>query len=321
MEHWVLGRTGIRISALGMGTGGHKVLGQGADKRPEAEMRQLLHRAFDLGINYFDTSPGYADGGSERILGQALQDLPRDQVVISTKVALAGGHTDEVRIMRPDDVVESVEGSLRRLQIDTIDILLMAVAGPKYFDAVVTDLVPVLHRLRDRGKIRFIGSSEQSRSDGAHAWLKKILPTGLVDVAMVAHNLINQSAQRTVFPVCRERSIGVANVFAVRNLFGNPARLQEVIQDLKRRGVLSGEPVPDTEPLGWLTEDGDARSLVEAAYRYAAFTEAVTTVLCGTIDAAKLEENVAFMAKGPLAAPFINRLSRTFGHIEEPIGN
>ena len=304
-----------------MGTGGHKVLGQGSDRRPEGEMRSLLHRAFDLGINYFDTSPGYADGGSERILGAALRELPREDVVVSTKVPLAGGHSDTVRVMTPKEVVSSMEGSLRRLQMSTIDIMLMAVAGAQYSEPVVAELIPVLQKLKDQGKIRFIGSSEQSRSDGAHTWLQTILSTDLVDVAMVAHNLINQSAQRTVFPVCRNHNVGVANVFTVRNLFGNPARLTEVVQDLKRRGVLAADSMPDDNPLGWILESGYVASLVEAAYRYAAYTKPVTTVLCGVIDPEKLAENAAGIEKGPLPAEVVERLRQTFGHIEEPIGN
>jgi aryl-alcohol dehydrogenase-like predicted oxidoreductase len=301
-----------------MGTGGHDPLGQKSG-RSETEMRKLLHRAFDLGINLFDTSPGYMD--SELILGRALRSLPREKVVVSTKVALAGGHTDTVTIMKPREVFESVESSLRRLQISEIDIVLISVASPQYFDPVVNDLMPVLQKLSKQGKIRYIGSSEQTRSDGSHEWLQRVLPTDIIDVAMVGHNMLNQSARRLVFPLCKERNIGVLNVFTVRNLFWNPKRLRQVIADLKQRRVLAEDAMSDNNALGWLLEEGKVGSLVEAGYRFAAYTDSVSTVMCGTLEVQELEEDIQFLEKGPLPIDKIDRLQKTFGHITEAIGN
>ena len=201
MKTRILGRAGLEISIMGMGSGGHDPLGQRSG-RPVEEMKQLLRRARDLGVNYFDTSPGYLE--SEVILGSVLREFPRDEIVVSTKITLAGGHTDDEVVMKPEEVRRSVDSSLNRLGLDCIDIMLMAVADAKYFDPVMTDHLPVLEQCRREGKIRFIGSSEQTRSDGSHEWLKKILPTGVVDVAMVGHNMINQSAEKTIFPLCIE---------------------------------------------------------------------------------------------------------------------
>ena len=322
MKYRTLGRTGLKVSLIGMGSGGHDPLGVKTG-RPESEMVALLHNAYDLGINLFDTSPGYGNGRSERILGSALGELPRDELVISTKIALASSMPGEPpQVMRPTEVGPAVEESLRRLQTDYVDVMLLAVADlPEHFDTVIDVLIPELARLKEQGKIRFIGSSESTRSDGAHIWLRRVLPTELVDVVMVGHNMINQSAQRTVFPICIEKEIGVLNVFTVRNLFWNPKRLREVIADLKQRGLLADDTIGDENPLDWLLEDGECGSLVEAAYRYAAHTDGVTTVMCGTIDVQELEEDVEMIQKGPLSADKIGRLKLTFGHIAEPIGN
>ena len=304
-----------------MGTGGHDPLGLKSG-RAEAEMVALLHRAFELGIRLFDSSPGYGSGYSEQLLGRALASLPRDQLVVTTKIALAGSMPDQpAKVMNPAEVAPAVEESLRRLELDYLDVMLIAVADlPENFDLVIEELIPELDNVKQQGKIRFLGSSEQTRTDGAHLWLQRILPTDLMDVAMVGHNMINQSAQRLVFPVCQRRNIGVMNVFTVRNLFWNPPRLQEVISDLKQRALLDAADVPDDDPLGWLLQEGDCHSLVEAAYRYAAYTPAVSTVMCGTIDQAELEEDVQLIEKGPLPSSAIERLTRTFGKIAEPIG-
>ncbi len=82
-----LGRTGLQMPLMGMGSGGGPdPLGQ-ASGVPEREIHALLHRAYDLGITYFDTSPGYME--SEAILGRALKPLPRDELILSTKIPLA----------------------------------------------------------------------------------------------------------------------------------------------------------------------------------------------------------------------------------------
>lgn len=319
MKYRTLGRTGLKVSLLGMGTGGHDPLGQKSG-RSEAEMHRLLHRAFDFGINLFDSSPGYLE--SEVILGRALKSLPRDELVVSTKIPLAPARDGILIPMTADEVIDAVETSLRRLQLDVIDIMLLAVGGGAAFlEQVVHEHIPVLLKLKAQGKIRFIGSSEESRSDGAHEWLRRILTTDVIDVAMVAHNMINQSAQRLVFPLCKEKNIGVINIFTVRNLFWNPARLKEVIVDLKKRGVIATDAVPDDGALDWMPDGGDVGSLVEAAYRYVVHTEAVTTAMCGTLDIRELEEDVEFIRKGPLPVDKTQRLAMTFGHISEAVGN
>mgnify|MGYP006305012149 CR=1 FL=1 len=317
MERRVLGRTGLEISVMGMGSGGHDPLGQRSG-RPVEEMKGLLRRVYDLGINYFDTSPGYLD--SERILGEVLRDLPRDELVVSTKIPLAGGHSDDVVIMKPDEVRDQTKRSLTRLGLDHVDVMLMAVAGPEYIDPVLQDHLPVLEQLKQEGLIRFLGSSEQTRSDGSHEWLKKILPTGVIDVAMVGHNMINQSAEHGVFPFCREQNIGVLNIFTVRNLFWNPSRLKEVVDDLVARGKVDRDELPSDGPLDWVIA-GDVDSLVDAAYRYALYTEGVTAVMCGTIEVSELERNVETFEKGPLPSETVERLHRIFGEIDEPIAN
>lgn len=320
MKYRKLGRTNLEISLMGMGTGGSSdPLGQ-ASGRPESETRALLLRAYELGINFFDTAPGYMD--SEVLLGRALRELPREEVVVSTKIALAGGMPgQQMTVMQADEIEEEVNTSLRRLGMDYVDLMLIGVAGPEHKERVVNEQLPVLERLKAAGKIRFIGSSELSRADGAHTWLQSMLPEDCLDVMMVAHNMINQSAQRSVFPACRERDLGVLNVFTVRKVFGTPGRLREVLDDLVARGVVDADAVAGDDPLGWLVDSGSATTVIEAAYRYAAYTDGVTAVMNGANDIALLEQNVASVLKGPLPEATRERLGKLFGRVEEAIGN
>ena len=313
MIYRTLGRTGIEVPAMGMGTGGHNQLGQNAGV-PEAEIHRLLHTVFDLGIHYFDTSPGY--GESELILGRALRHLPRDRLVVSTKAALSD---DDGAPYSAVEIVASVEASLQRLQFDFIDLLLVTTRHPQALEKAVGEYLPALDKLREQGKIRFFGSSEVTRSDDAHEWLRAFLPTGLADAAMVGHNMLNQSAGKWVLPYCIEQEIGTINVFTVRNVFSNLERLQQVVAELRTEGLLA-EDSPD-QPFDRLLAGGGIQALPEAAYRYAAFTEGVTTVMCGSIRLEHIKRNIASLEKGPLPADKIAWLRRSFGHIAKAIGN
>ncbi len=319
MEYRILGRTGLTVSPLGFGTGGGSdPLGQESGV-PEKEIHKLIHGVYDLGINYFDTSPGYME--SEVILGNALKSLSRDTYVVSTKVALAGGHTDNVKVMKPKEVRESVERSLKRLRMDYVDVLLMAVASPQYYNPVMNDHLPVLEQMKQEGLFRFLGTSEQTRSDGNHAWQMKLFTEDVVDVILAGHNMINQSAQRTIFPICKKRNLGVLNVFTVRNVFWNENRLEEVIQELKDSGKISPKALPGKKPLDWIIAEGAADTLVEAAYRYACYTDPVTTVMCGSKNLKEVKENVRSIEKGDLPPSARERLSTLFGRIDVPVGN
>jgi aryl-alcohol dehydrogenase-like predicted oxidoreductase len=271
---------------MGLGSGGHNVFGQ-AKGVPESEIHRLVHRALDLGINLFDTSPDYRD--SELILGRALKGIPRDRYILSSKVALVKSR-DPDRLATPQQVIQSVESSLTRLQVDELDVLFMA-GFVSLYDQIVADLMPTLQKLCADGKFRYLGASEKSSDDGAHHWLVRVLQANLVDVVMVAYNMINQSAEKTVFPLCRQNDVGVLAIYTVRNVFSRPERLSEVIRDLKRRGILTANVLPDNNPLDWLRENQDD-SLVSPAYRFVANNDAVTTVMTGTINPQHLEENV-----------------------------
>ena len=315
-----LGRTGLNVSTLSMGSGGYNRLGQTSDPPlTEPEMHRLVHGVFDLGINLFDTSPGYLE--SEAILGRAFQCMPRDRFHIATRVVLS--HMDEDKgpvLMTPVHIRDSVETSLRRLRTDVIDVALIAATEKADFDYMLNELVPVLERLCQQGKIRFLGSSETALTDGSHTWLQAAAPTGKLDVIMIAYSMLNQSARHTIFPYCTEHDVGVMNIFSVRNIFKDTARLAATIEDLQRRELLD-ESVDPHAPYDFLLEDPDIESLVEAAYRFVVYSAGVTTAVCSAVTLGKIGQNVESIAKGPLPEMHVKRIQRLFGHISEPVGN
>ena len=314
-----LGRTEIEVSLLSVGSGGHNRFGQ-AKGVPESEMHRFVRHALDLGINHFDTAIPPSYGDSELILGRALADVARDRYTLSTKFAVIDSETD--RVLSSERIVEHVEESLLNMQIDELDILLLGGAGMGGdYDRVMNEIRPPLERLGRDGKVRHIGSSENSSVDGGHSWLERAVEDELIEVAMVSYNMMNQSAERTVFPGCRKNDVGTMGIYTVRNAFSIPSRLCEVVAELKQSGVL-GDDIPNEDPLGWLLDDEeDEESLASTAYRFSAANKAISTIVCGTIDLAHLEANVMSIEKPPLSAEKLARLRQLFGHIATSIGN
>ena len=115
MEYTLLGRTGLRVSRVGFGGGG---IGQVWGPTTDEECVRAIHRALDLGINFFDVAPAYGNGKAEEVLGIALQGR-QDQAVVATKVRLTADEMNDV----DGAVTRSVEASLRRLRMDAVDVL------------------------------------------------------------------------------------------------------------------------------------------------------------------------------------------------------
>ena len=316
MEYRRLGRTDLRVSAIALGSGGPNRFGQRSGV-PEADIHRLVRHALDLGINLFDTSPGYSH--SELILGRALAGVPRDRYHLSTKVviddAVSGEHPAPV-----EQVVASVEASLRRLRVDHVDVLLLAGwPQPDAYRRIVEETIPALRRMQEQGRFRFLSSSEVSAYDGAHAYLARGLRDDLFDSVMVAYNMINQSAEREVFPLCRELDVGTQVMFAVRRLFPDPVRVGETLAELERKRIVA-DALPAGDPFGWLLDD-DTPDLISAAYKFCAAHPAVSTVMTGTNDLRHLERNVAAVTGPALPDEVMQRLRATFFGVTEVIGN
>ncbi len=161
MEYRFLGASGFKVSALGFGAGtfggsGRVFNAWGTTDTQEA--RRLVDICLDVGVNFFDTADVYADGASERILGEALAGR-RDQAVISTKLTLrAGSGPNEVGASR-HHLLRSIDQALRRLKTDYIDLLQL-----HHFDALtpVESVLSTLDDLVRAGKIVYVGVSNFS---------------------------------------------------------------------------------------------------------------------------------------------------------------
>ncbi len=313
MDYRTLGRTGLKVSALAFGcgdVGGLMVRGAPADRE------RAVARAIELGINYLDTAPSYGSGQSERNLGVVLRAL-RPQVLVGTKCRLSVPHLTDV----PAALSRSVETSLELLGIDRLDlfhlhnpIARVMGEGRLRIGQVLDAVVPAVHRLQEQGKIRFVGVTALGETGALH----RALASGAIDTAQVCFNLLNPTAAHDVpegFPgqdfdglalLAREQGVGTIGirVLAGGALSGQAARHPVAIPAVEP--IASGpDYATDVRRAGAfepLVAQGHAASVVEAAFRFAMSTDAMSTVLIGCSDLAQLEYAAAAVAKGPLPA-------------------
>lgn len=321
MEYRRFGRTGLQVSVLGLGSGGPSQLGQGSGVA-EDEARRVVRRALDLGINLIDTAADYQE--SEAILGRALADVPRDRYVLCTKFnpvrSRHGDAGDDALLKGEEDLVASVERSLARLGTDHVDLLHLHGVRPEWYERVRDRFVPVMRRLREQGKTRFLGLTESFSVDSERQTLRWALADDLFDALMVGYNLLTPGPEDDVLPEAQRRDVGIVVMCAVRRRIGRPALLAELIAELRDRGELPREALPETGPLDWLVHDG-VESVTAAAYKYAAAHPAVSCVLTGTANLAHLEANVRAILGGPLPEADRARLRALFGPIGRKLGD
>ena len=312
MDFITFGRTGLRVSVVGLGAGGPSQLGRRTD-RSEEESIALVRRALELGINYIDTAENY---GTEEIIGKAIRSVDRDSLVLSSKE----GASRKGEPVKAKAFAEGVENSLRRLGVETIDVFHFHGPTLDEYPRVVNELVPVLLGLQQAGKIRHLAVSERFPADLEHGVLRQSIADDIFDVVMVGFNILNQTAREEVLPEAAKKGIATECMFALRRAFCRPARFREILADLSDRGEIDSDLAGMTDPLAWALDASDACSVTELAYRYCRYEPGIDLVLTGTGNVQHLEENVASMLRPPLPAEVRRRLRRMFGRVRSATG-
>jgi aryl-alcohol dehydrogenase-like predicted oxidoreductase len=313
MEYLTLGRTGLKVSVAGLGCGGPSRLGL-RDNKSQRECVAIVRRALDLGVNFLDTAEVY---GTEEIVGKAIAGRARDGIVISTKKKFP--LDDPKNPAR--EVREGLEQSLKQLRTDYIDLYHVHGVEPQDYDYARTQVLPVILKLREEGKIRSVGITEAFVEDPTHGMLNRALKDDHWDVIMAGFNLLNQSASRTVLPLARERGVGVLVMFAVRRALSRPERLKELCAELVRKGLVDRNAINPQEPLDFLLGDGKAATTVDAAYRFCRHEPGVHVVLSGTGSPEHLKANIESLTKPPLPESVTARLREIFARVDCITGN
>jgi aryl-alcohol dehydrogenase-like predicted oxidoreductase len=280
----------------------------------EEDVRWLVHYALDSGVNFIDTAAAYAE--SEAILGRVLQGVPRDAYLLATKFGLGS----RMATMKPPDLVASLDGSLSRLGVESIDIFQLHGIFPRDYRSMADRFMPTLVEQRKAGKFQFLGVTESYSMDPRHEMLPMALDDDFFDTVMVGYNLLSPAPARTVFPQCLALDAGVIGMVPVRRSLCRPDHLEERIRYAKAHGFIAPDALSDKKPLDWLLRDG-VSSLPAAGYKYAAAHPAVGTVLSGTANLEHFEENLKAILGPPLPAEDMERLHAIFGRVEEPLAD
>jgi aryl-alcohol dehydrogenase-like predicted oxidoreductase len=318
MQYRRFGRTGLDVSVIGLGSGGPSQLGQGSGVA-EADAHRVVRRALELGINVIDTAADYRE--SEAILGRALKGVKRDSYVLCTKFTPvdkrgSGG------LKEAGALAESLERSLERLQTDRVDVFQLHGVAPKDYAPARDRFVPVAKRLQEQGKFRFLSITETFAEDDHHETLAQALKDDIWATFMVGYNMLTPMPEEHVLPEAKRKDVGVLVMCAVRRAIARPEKLTELIRELKGRGELDKDAVPNEAPLDWLVKpERGTPSVTAAAYKFAAGHPGVSTVLTGTANVEHLEENVRDILGPPLPTEDRARLISLFGKIHRNLGN
>jgi aryl-alcohol dehydrogenase-like predicted oxidoreductase len=321
METRVFGRSGMRLSALGFGCGAVGGLMVRGDPR---DQERAIARAIEAGVNYFDTAVQYGDGESEKNLGRALQSLNRSGLVVGTKVRLPAAEFGRIGAA----IAQSLDGSLSRLRLDRVDIFhlhnaITETGGGQALSVtqVLNEVVPAFERLREAGKIRFLGLT----GVGDTAALHQVIDSGKFDSAQVVYNMLNPSAASGLpahYPAQdygrlfdRTRAAGTG-VIGIRVLAGGA-----LSGSAARHPIASPPPAPIGSAMSYdadvararrlqpLVTEGFVASLTEAATRFALSQPAIGTILVGIATPEQFEDALKAVDKGPLPMAALDRLS------------
>jgi aryl-alcohol dehydrogenase-like predicted oxidoreductase len=276
-----LGRSGLSVSPVGLGAG---PLGDLALSDKEADA--VVHAALDLGVTFFDTARSYV--ASEDRLGRAL-GARRAGVVLATK----GGYGAAAHDWTGDAIRLGIDDALGRLRTDVIDVFFLhsCPLGTLQRD----DLAAELARAKDAGKVRAAGYS----GDGeALLWA---IDSGRFDVVECSVSPFDQAALADAVPRASERGVGVVAKRALGNaafLHREPPARDDVRVYWERQQRMKLDP----SPLAW----------PEAALRFAAFADGITTALVGTTSRTHLEAAVDAVERGPLNPELAERFRSRF---------
>jgi myo-inositol catabolism protein IolS len=275
----------------------------------ERDAIDAVHTALDLGMTLIDTAEAYGDGTSEELLGKALKGR-RDEAFIASKVIPSD--------LAPDRLIASCEASLRRLDTDRID--LYQVHWPNH-DIPIEDSLAAMEKLRDQGKIRFIGVSNFGPGD-----LNDLLAAGRAESNQVPYSLLFRAIEDQIVPLCIAHDIGILAYSPLLQglLTGKFASVDEIPVERRRTRHFStdqpmarhGEPGAEAEVFAALdairsvAESLDV-TMAQLALAWVAHQPGVASVIAGARNPAQVRQNAAAadLRLSPQVVTALNRIT------------
>jgi aryl-alcohol dehydrogenase-like predicted oxidoreductase len=303
MHYRTLGRTHFEVSALGYGAwgiGGKQWLGS-----DDKQAMTALHAALESGINFFDTALAYGEGHSESLIGQ-LRRESEVKFYIATKVppknllwpARPGISIEQV--FPRNYIVDCTDQSLKNLGVEVIDLQQLHVWNPEWIDS--EEWRRGFEDIKSSGKVRSVGISiNDHQPDSALG----IINTGLIDTVQVIYNIFDQSPETHLFPLCREKNVGViARVpFDEGSLTGAINEFTQFPDGDFRNAYFAGERKKEVhDHVRAICEDLQIpmEHIAEVALRFCISNSTVSSVIPGMRGADRVELNAAAVGQGPL---------------------
>jgi len=231
MQKRKLGNSGLEVSAIGLGCMGMSFAYGTPEERDERESIATIHRAMELGVRFFDTAEAYGPYTNEELLAHALQGK-RDHVIIATKFGFKFDEKGGIVGMdsRPEHIREAVEGSLRRLQTDYIDLLYQHRVDPA---VPVEDAVGAMAALVREGKVRYLGLSEAGERT-----IRRAHAVHPIAALQSEYSLWERNLEPHIIPLLRELGIGLVPFAPLGRGFltGSVKRAEEYPEGDYRRG-------------------------------------------------------------------------------------
>jgi aryl-alcohol dehydrogenase-like predicted oxidoreductase len=290
MKYKILGKTGLNVSTVGLGTMVHA--GHFGPMKDE-ESLSAIDAALELGVNFIDTSDAYGAGYSETLLGNALKGR-RDKVIIATKGGnVMTGPNRGKRIFTPDYIDGVLHESLKRLQTDYID--LYQLHNPTVDVIERGEVWEVLERRRREGKIRHYGVSINTMEEGIAA-----VKDGRSETIQVEYSLLAQDPAEAFFPIAQAANIGIiARIPLKRGILtgkmtaADEQRFQgEDVRARSFKGEAFQKELAKAEQLRFLVH-GPVENMVQAAIAFCVAHPAVSIAIPGARNAAQMRENAS----------------------------
>jgi aryl-alcohol dehydrogenase-like predicted oxidoreductase len=326
------GKTDLKLPVLGMGCW---AFGEGEywGAQSQTDVDAVVHYAVDHGCNFFDTAEAYNKGSSETSLGLALKGIPREKVIVCTKISPSN--------TQPENVAKHCEASLRRLQLDYLDLYMVhwpiTAHGIKHF---VSEPIPTpstqeafaaLDKLRRQGKIRHIGVS-----NFAPTKLNEVLATGVpITVNELPFSLLTRAVEREILPMCREKGIGVLGYMSLlqgvisdkyTNLDDLPPVRRRTRHFDNRKNPLARHRMAGVEAETQAALNSiraiakrEGMSTSDLALKWAFAGDGITSSLCGSRNVEALKGNIQ-AALSPLSPALIAELNHVTQALLEALG-
>ncbi len=302
MQYKKLGRTGLKVSRICVGTMMYGTPGAKAsgDELSETDAINIVARALNAGVNFFDTADSYAEGRSEEIVGKALKGK-RHSVVLATKGAnRTGPAATDIGLSRKH-IMKVIEDSLRRLETDYID--LYYVHLPDY-DTPIEETLRALDDLVHQGKVRYIACSNFRAWQLCKAlWVSDLHNLARFECTQPPYNLLTRDIEYELLPLCASEGVGVCvyNPLAAGLLTGlhDPNKLPA-----EGTRFTHGQMGPLYRDRYWTPANFEAltrlkqtardygRSLAQFALAWILSNETITSAICGITSVKQLEENL-----------------------------